>query len=399
MLLNQFSKLPEHENERELRRVRVLLKTRYLHLLGFAGVLLLSSCGGQFFPPPCKTNCNPGNSGNYIYVGNSSTTASSVAGFTIANSALNNLANSPFATGLPPNTLVVTPNNSFLYVGSISGGIYAYTINSNGTITVANGGSPVATGVSPITMKVDPSGKWLIAADLSPAVYVFGIDTSTGALTTQGSPIGLDPGSTTNLYITPNGTNVYVSLGTGGVDILTFNSASGTLTKLNQILNPKGSSNADFGLASDPNSKYLFVTETGINSLRILTINTTGNTALTELSTSPVKTGLGPSQVLVTSDGSYVYVTNRTDGTISGFTLAANGSLTALSGSPYTTGAAPVDMMEDQSHGYIAVVCVSGNPDMQVFKIDTTTPGKLDAFASKTTGTDPTLASTIAGTH
>ena len=379
--------------------MRALFKPRYFHLLSIAAVLLLSSCGGKFFPEPCKTNCTPTNSGDYIYVANSSTTASSIAGFTIASSALNNLANSPFATGLPPNTLAVTPNNAFLYMGSISGGIYAYTINTNGTITVANSGSPVATGVSPITMKVDPTGKWLIAADLTPQAYVFAIDTSTGALTTQGNPLALDTGTTTNLYITPNGQNVYISLGTGGVDILTFNTTSGTLTKLNQILNPKASSNADFGLASDPTSKYLFVTETGINSVRVLTINTTGNTALTELSTSPVKTGLGPSQVIVTSDGSYVYVTNRTDGTISGFTLAANGTLTALSGSPYTTGSAPVDIVQDQSHTYIAVACVAGNPDMQVFAIDTTTPGKLVAFASKTTGTDPTLASAIAGTH
>jgi 6-phosphogluconolactonase (cycloisomerase 2 family) len=283
-------------------------------------------------------------------------------------------------------------------MASVSGGIYAYTINSNGTLTVANGGSPVVTGVSPITMKVDPTGQWLIAADLSPAVYVFGINASSGALTTQGNAIALDTGTTSNLYITPNGLYVFVSLGTGGVDILTFNSTSGVISKLNQILTPKGSPNADLGLASDPNSTYLFVTETGINSVRVLTINTTGSSTLTELGTSPVKTGLGPSQVIV-ADGSYVYVTNRTDGTISGFTLAANGSLTALTGSPYVTGAAPVDIVEDKTNTYIAVACVGGNPDMQVFAISTTTPGMLNPFSSQTTGTDPTLASAIAATH
>jgi 6-phosphogluconolactonase (cycloisomerase 2 family) len=190
---------------------------------------------------------------------------------------------------------------------------------------------------------------------------------------------------------------VFVSLGTGGVDILTFNTTTGVITKLNQILHPTASTNADFGLATDPNSKYLFVTETGINSVRVLTINATG-TILTELSTSPVKTGLGPSQVIV-ADGSYVYVTNRTDGTISGFTLVANGSLTPLTGSPYTTGTAPVDIVEDKTNTYIAVACAGGNPDMQVFAISTTTPGTLTPFASQTTGTDPTLASAIAATH
>ena len=393
----------EHENKREFGQVRVGLKARFFQVLCVAGVLALSSCegSGKFFPDPCKTNCpTTGNSGNYIYVANSSTAVSSVAGFTITTTpAVNALANSPYVTGLPPNALAVTPKNTFLYIGSLSGGIYAYTINADGTITVANSGSPVATGVSPIAMKVDPTGQWLIAADLSPAAYVFAINASTGALTTQGNAIALDTGNTSNLYITPNGQYVFISLGTGGVDILTLNTTTGVINKLNQILNPKASTNADLGLGSDPSSKYLFVTETGINSLRVLSINTTGNATLTELATSPTATGLGPSQVLVTKDGSYVYVTNRTDGTISGFTLAANGSLTVLSGSPYTTGSAPVDITEDSTHSYIAVACAGGNPDLQVFQIDTTTPGKLDAFASKTTGTDPTLASAIASTN
>lgn len=379
--------------------MRFGLKARYFYVLCIVGLLGLTSCEtGKFFPPPCKTNCTPTSSGNFIYVANSSTSATSVAAFTINSTpAVAALSGSPFTTGLPPNALAVTPKDTFLYVGSLSGGIYAYTINSNGTLTIANSGSPVATGVSPITMKVDPTGQWLIVADLSPAVYIFGINASTGALTAQGNALALDAGSTTNLIITPNGLNVFISLGTGGVDILTFNTTTGVITKLAQILHPLASTNADFGLASDPNSKYLFVTETGVNAVRVLTINTTG-TILTELSTSPVKTGLGPSQVIV-ADGSYVYVTNRTDGTISGFTLTANGSLTALTGSPYTTGTAPVDIVEDKTNTYIAVACAGGNPDMQVFTISSTTAGMLSPFASQTTGTDPTLASAIAATH
>ena len=356
----------------------------------------MGSCGGKFFPDQTGGGGNT-SSGNYLYVANSSTSVSSIAGFTIANTALSVLANSPYATGVPPNTLAIMPKNTFLYAGSLSGNIYAYTINSDGTLSIANSGSPVATGVSPVTMKVDPTGQWLIVADLTPQVYVFAINSSTGALTPQGNALSLDPGTTSNLYITPNGNYVFISLGTGGVDILTFNTGSGVITK-QQRLAPKSSTNGDFGLASDPTSKYLFVTETGISAVRVLNINTTGSSILTELATSPVPTGLGPSQVLVTANGSYVYVTNRTDGTISGFALSANGALTALSGSPYTTGTAPVDIVEDNTDAYVAVACAGGNPDMQVFTIDTTTPGKLDAFSSKTTGTDPTLASAIVAT-
>jgi 6-phosphogluconolactonase len=361
-----------------------------------AGLLLLGSCGGKFFPKETGGGGNT-SSGNYLYVANSSTSVSSIAGFTIANAAVNVLANSPYAVGLPPNALAITPKDTFLYVASLSGGIYAYAINSDGTLSIANSGSPVATGISPIAMKVDPTGQWLLAADLTPSVSVFGIDASTGALTAQGNAVGLDTGTTSNLYITPNGQYVFISLGTGGVDLLTFNATTGVISKLNSILNPKASGYSDQGLASDPNSKYLFVTETGINAVRVLSINATG-ALLTELATSPVKTGLGPSQVIVTTSGSYVYVTNRTDGTISGFALSANGALTALSGSPYTTGAAPVDITQDKTDAYIAVACAGGNPDMQVFTIDTASPGKLDPLSSKTTGTDPTLASAIVGT-
>lgn len=363
-----------------------------------AGLLTLTSCGGKFFPAPCKTNCATTNSGNYLYVANSSTSVSSIAGFTIANSALSTLSNSPYGVGVPPNALAITPGDTYVYASSLSGGIFAYTINSDGTLSIANGGSAVVQNLTPMAMKVDPTGKWLIVADLTPSVYVFSIDSSTGALTPAGNAVGLDAGTVSNLYITPSGSYVFISLGTGGVDILTFNTNSGVIG-LNQRLKPTSSGNADYGLASDPNSKYLFVTETGINALRILSINSTGSSILTELSNSPVKTGLGPSQVIVTRDGSYVYVTNRTDNTISGFTLAANGALTAISGSPYTTGTNPVDITEDKTGGYIAVACAGGNPDMQVFAIDTTTPGKLDAFSSKTTGTDPTLASAIVGTR
>jgi 6-phosphogluconolactonase (cycloisomerase 2 family) len=245
-------------------------------------------------------------------------------------------------------------------------------------------------------MRVDPTGQWLLVVDTTPSIWVFGINATTGVLTQQGTQVGLDAGSVSHLYITPNGSFAYVSLGTVGVDILSFNTTTGNVAKIG-FLSPKASSNADIGLASDPSSKYLFVTETGINSLRILTINSNGS--LTELSTSPVKTGLGPSQVIVSGGGSYVYVTNRTDGTVSGFALAVNGSLTALTGSPYTTGSAPVDLVEDKTSAYIGVACAGGNHDLQVFQIDTTTPGKLDAFATANTGTDPTLVSAIVATQ
>jgi DNA-binding beta-propeller fold protein YncE len=103
--------------------------------------------------------------------------------------------------------------------------------------------------------------------------------------------------------------------------------------------------------------------------------------------------------VLVDSSGSYVYVTNQTDDTISGFVLAANGTLTEISGSPFSTGTTPVDIAEDATKTYVGVVCNGGGQDLEVYSFDATTGGKLDAAANATTGTDPTLPIAIAATH
>lgn len=369
-----------YELKTQMRVLKVFLQIMFLE-----AALLVTGCG-QFFPK--ETTPPPSSSGNYLYVANSATT--DIGGLGITTSGLSTLSNSPYQLGVAPSALALTPSNSFLYTSSLAGAIYAWTVGSNGALTIANSGNAVVTQISPVAVKVDTTGNWLIAVDLTPAAYVFAINTSTGALTQQGNAVPLDTGSPNRLLITPNDSLVYVSLGTGGVDILTFNSTSGVLTKTNQILKPKQSANADQGLASDPSTKYLFVAETGVNALRALTIGTNG--ALTEVSGSPFTTGLGPNGVIVDATGSYVYVANRTDGTITAFALSTTGKLTPIAGSPFTTGTNPVDLAEDKTHAYIAVACSGGSPDLQVFTVSTTTPGALTSFATAATGTDPTNA-------
>jgi 6-phosphogluconolactonase (cycloisomerase 2 family) len=359
---------------------------RFWRILPAAVLLLLTGCGQFFF----KETTPPGSSGNYLYVANS--TVSTIAGFSIGTSSLSAVSSSPYALGVVPGAIAATPAGTYLYAASLAGAIYGYSIAGNGSLSIVNNGSAVVSQISPVAIKVDPSGNWLIAVDLTPTAYVFSIDSSTGLLTSEGS-VPLDAGTPNRIQFTPNNSLVYISLGTGGVDILTFSSSTGVLTKTSQILKPKQTVNADQGLAVDPSSKYLFVAETGLNGLRVLSIASSG--ALTELSGSPYTTGLGPSGVLVDSTGSYVYVANRSANSISAFLLSATGALTAISGSPFATGTNPVDLTEDVSDKYLAVACSGGTPDLQVFQILTTTPGALNSFASSTTGTDPTGAAAI----
>lgn len=363
---------------------------RIFSVLPLCAVVCLAGCG-KFFVPVNPTP-PPSGSGNYFYVVNASATAS-LAGFALNAKGMTNTASSPYALGVGPSALAVTPNGKYVYVGTI-GAIYGFSVGSNGDLSLLNGGSALITNISPSVLRVDPSGNWLIEADAAPEAFVFSINVNTGALTQQGTQLDLSAGAPNHIVFTPGNGLMYIALGTGGVQICTFAASSGALTKTG-VLVPKAQAGADNGLAVDPGGKYLFVAETAGNGLRVLSIAASG--ALTEISGSPFKTGLGPAAVLVDSTGGYVYVANRTDGTISVFALSASGALTAVSGSPFTTGSQPVDMAEDPSNTYLGVACQGGGPDFQVFTIGSATssaPGGLTSFA-KTTGTNPSGTSAV----
>jgi 6-phosphogluconolactonase (cycloisomerase 2 family) len=385
---------------------------------GLCGLFLLcvAGCGGFFVP---QTNSGGGsNTGDYIYVGNGSDPF--IAGFGVSSSgALSVLSGSPYNNGVAAQALAVTPANTFLYAGTTNG-IYLYAINSNGSIAVQNSGSAVAQDMVATQMQVDSTGGYLLASGFgiaigAQAIGIYTINTSTGLLTAVGgSPIPLYTGNgstpavvtPTGLLITPSNSYVYVSLGSLGVQILTLG-ANGALAtgSTPSLLLPTSTSTSpsDQGLASDPLSAFLFVSE--INTgLRVLSIGTGGS--LKEVSGSPYAVGTGPTAVIVDPTGSYVYVANKGSNNISAFTLtAASGQLTAIAGSPFSSGGVqPIGIVNDNSKQFVAVINnqangSSGNSDMQVFKFDTTTGGKLDPVSTATTGTDPTNPQSIAASH
>ncbi|MGB7354336.1 MAG: beta-propeller fold lactonase family protein [Acidobacteriaceae bacterium] len=380
---------------------RTLCHGRWL-AAGCAVLLALTGCG-QFFPPLSSSGSGGSgttSAGDSLYVANLGTDPLSVAGFSVATSGtLTAISGSPWSVELEPTALAITPNDSYLYVGSAAGGIYVYTIGTDGAITIANNGSPVATGVAPAVLRVDPTGNFLLGADaLVGNVYVFQIG-SGGALTAiSSSLITLNASLPANdLEITPGGGLVFVSCGTAGIYTMTFNTSTGALAQVQGVLNPKQSSDAIYGMAVTPSGSFLLAAETGISSVRVFSIGSSGS--LSEVTGSPVKTGTGPFGVLVDSTGSYAYVTNRTNGTISGFLLSNSGALTPITGSPFSTGTLPELMVEDKTDTYIAVICAGGNPDLQIFSFTGTTAGALTSVTTTKTGTDPTQASALAATH
>ncbi len=65
--------------------------------------------------------------------------------------------------------MAVTPANTFLYAGTTNG-IYAYAINSNGSISVHNSGSAVAQDMVATQMQVDSTGNYLLASGFGTSI-------------------------------------------------------------------------------------------------------------------------------------------------------------------------------------------------------------------------------------
>jgi|SRR5580704_9483488 len=380
------------------------------------GLVLFFAAGCDFFVP-LSSDGNGSNNGDYLYAGNGNNRF--IAGFGVATSgALSVLPSSPYNNGVAVLSAAITPGNRFLYAGTTAG-IFVYAINSDGSLTVQDGGKVAAQDVVPTVMQVDSTGVYLLAAGVATSLTVQGIgiyqiDSTSGLLTAVGgSPLSLYTGTAstptvltpTAMLITPNNAYVYVSLASLGVQVLTLGSG-GALSTGNPATilppDPRSASPADYGLASDPGSKFLFVCEFN-TGLRVLSIGTNGT--LNEVSGSPYPVGTGPAGVILDPTGSYVYVANKGSNNISGFTLTtASGRLTPISGSPFSSGGQlPIAFANDYSKKYLAVINSGsngsgGNSDLQLYSFDSTVDGKLNPVSTATTGTDPANPQVIAAT-
>jgi 6-phosphogluconolactonase (cycloisomerase 2 family) len=319
--------------------------------------------------------------------------------------ALSAIAGLPTALTYQPLSMVVTPNNTFLYVGSV-GGIYLYAINSNGALTVPTA-DPKPAGVYAVSMAISPDGQWLIALDgTTEQLDIFQINATTGALNSLNAPavysILSGTWSPSQVRISPNGQLIYAALGTAGDVVFTFNTISGIAVTTGNLQMPT-TTTSDFGLAIDSNSAYLYLARSGTQGgVAVYSIGANGS--LVSVTGSPFAAGSGTYAVQLDSTGTYLYAANRTDGTISGYTIvpgttAAGLKLTPLSGSPYASGVGVQSLGLDSTGKYLLAAALGGSPDLSMYSFDANTPGMLDLATSAATDQDPAGATAIALTH
>jgi 6-phosphogluconolactonase len=373
-----------------------------------AGLMLPVFTGCSGFFPPVNNSGGGGttSTGNQVYVLNQTT--KSVSGFVVGTGTLTAVNSSPVALASPPFAEVVSPNDAFLYIAG-QGAISLYLINANGSLSAPTGGA-VQVAVTANSMAISPDGQWLIALDsFTQQLDLFQINSSTGALTAAAqSPAAysLHAGAGTwqpsMVQVSPDGTLVFAALGTAGDVVFTFDTTTGAAVQ-SQSLGNVDASTGDYGLAVDPKTAYLYVARSGTNGgIGVYSIGSGG--ALNAVTGSPFAAGSGTFSVVLDSTGTYVYAANRTEGTISGYTIAAGTtpaalSLTPLSGSPYKSGTSVQSLGIDRTGKYLLGASQGGSPDLMLYSFDITTPGKLDPATSIATDTDPAGAIAIALTH
>jgi 6-phosphogluconolactonase (cycloisomerase 2 family) len=292
---------------------------------------------------------------------------------------------------------VVTPNNGFIYVAGPSS-IYVYTINSDGSLTAPSAGAAVAVA-SVVSLDVSPDGQWLFGLDSSQLVLdEYKINSSTGALSVV-TPTPYPANGTVvqrAVKVSPTGNFIFAALGTGGDDIFSLNTSTGAVVYIGNL--SVSNTTSDNALAVNSAGTYLYIARSGDGSgLAVFSIATDGT--LNSISGSPFGAGTQPYSVVLDTTGKYVYVANRSDGTISGYSIGTNSALTALSDSPYKSGSLVTSLGVDKSGKYLLAGANGGTPDLSMYSFDATTAGKLNLATSAASGTDPAGVIAVAMTH
>ncbi len=353
--------------------------------------------GGSSGPTPISTL-----SSGVFYVANQAT--NQVAAFSIVSGVLTKVSGSPYTLTSAPFAIAIDPSGSFLYV-STAQGIFLYSIASGGALTLANNGGVISSDLA-TTMQVDATGSWLVEAGPNIAqVMAIPINKNTGIPISSIEQQALLPASTIQeLTIAPDNAHVFVALGAGGTEEVSFSAGNSNPFGSEQNFAVKNSAGAAVSVAVDPNNRLVYIGETaatsGSNSGGLRAFN---YSTMTEISGSPYASGgLGPYSILPLSNG-YLYVANRTvsgssNGNITGFSVTTSGSTYSLS--PLSTtasaGIQPVGLAVDSQGNYLLAVNFGGNPDLDGYTLDTTTAGKLDLAVTGATGSDPAQATAIA---
>lgn len=278
-----------------------------------------------------------------------------------------------------PLDILLDPTNATAFVlnqgvpsSGVAPSIYAYTVNSDGSLTGAGDVTSTlgvfSSGDLAVAMTRDAAGQFLFIA-------------------TQGNAprlivLGTTPGSTTLSLVG----QVFLTRVPTSVSAITFTPPSSSTAETLLYI----SSNKDLVGSNDNTVSEYFVDQS--------------SGTVTEMNGSPYVTGTAPSAVQAVdtnpaggnTGGLFVYVANETTNNVSAFQVCivqnanctmqdVNDATMSAVGSPATVGQAPVALAADPTNNFLYVVCKTSN-QVFAFRIGTAT-GVLSALNPPSLGT------------
>ncbi|MGA3126932.1 MAG: beta-propeller fold lactonase family protein [Candidatus Korobacteraceae bacterium] len=237
----------------------------------------------------------------------------------------------------------VTSTGTLAYISNSTGtGFTVYTVNTDGTLTTSSispQSAPTPAGDGPKVMQIAANGKWAYYLDnAGNTIYGYYRD-GNGTLTAQIGTWSVSGGTSgygaSALVIHPNNMFLYASLPNylgGAIAIYSIDQSTGILTQVGsniQLDYPISqlvmttSGGAIFGLSPASNFKTSGgQTITGKQAVLFWTVNSSSG-----LLTGPIATpvGVSPNYMVLSANGSYMYVLDNTATTLINATTIVNG--------------------------------------------------------------------------
>ncbi|HEX3436587.1 MAG TPA: beta-propeller fold lactonase family protein [Pseudacidobacterium sp.] len=339
------------------------------------------------------TSCSPSNTVDYVFVTASKQNPGQISVYKVdsESGALTQLQESPYPSGgRNPVAAVTSPDGKYLYVANKDdNNIVQFAIGTDGKLYPQQtcntpGSAPVALAINEaqsLLYAVDffspttPGGPVYSSANPGPGdLVVYPLDPSTSKLGTGGSctpvtqtfvdatgatqtatyvPIGFSP---TGVNTLANGNAVYVTAQNGLStatttvgEVYAFDvNSSGVLTVNSG--SPYAAGTQPSAIASDPTSRFLYITDSRQNQLITFTVLSSG--ILNANQNGPVATGTFPVAVTVDPRGSFIYVANYNSASVSAYAIGTTGAPSAIAGaSSYATGAGPSCVLVEPALG------------------------------------------------
>jgi 6-phosphogluconolactonase len=311
-------------------------------------------------PSAVNLSVSVGPAASYAYVANAE--GGTISAYSInAQGQLETLAVSPISVPGSVELLEtkIDPSGEYLYVvdESTSGGIYAFVIQSDGSLMTLNGGTPYPAGNSPQSLVFDATGTFLYvlnAADNS--ISAFSLDQTTGVLSSLATyPIVETSPNPKPLQLARAGNYIYVAENaTNSVEVFAIAAGTGVLTE-GVAGSPFATDSGPYSLATDPSGSVLYTANTGSSgggSISGFTINSSG--ALTPASALPLAIPV-VNYISVDPQGKFLFVTENNAIAVYPITLSTGMLGTPVPGPVFAAGSFPYSISVDLTDQFVYV--------------------------------------------